>query len=689
MKYSRVAISVVLVPLLLVLSSFRPLHGARAIDFKSISNPIDISANRLEHDKEAGTYTGKGNVEVREGLRVLTADYVFFDDTTKNVLAEGNVVFQDEEDVVECQKLSLNLITKRGTIEKGKIFIRKGNFRITGESIEKKGESTYKIKEGGLTTCEGDKPDWRFTAKDVDVTLEGFAKTKGAMFQINNHSVFYLPYGVFPVKTERQSGFLLPEIQTSTRDGAVFKNSYFWVISKDKDATIYMDYIENRGFKPGMEFRYALTEDTKGTWYGSIINDQDYDGTRWQIKGKHEQKLFTDMSFKMNVNHVSDIYYLQDFNRAFSWAERAENQLKSTAFIEKPFKKSLLTAEMSNFQSLATRNNDDTFQYYPFLSYFTEYIPLLKGKVFTDFQADYNYFYRDAGDKVSRLNLMPSVRVPYSAKGVNMLFSGTAVGTGYAVKGGESEGIDDGTQTRKTFKVAGDANMQFIRNYNTTLFDIGEMQSLIMPRLQYNFIPNSSFTNLPFVDPSDRIYQTNTITYSLNHYLNSVSGDKVRELALFEIQQSYGLSETLGPSDLYRGSGGRFSDIYGRTTFFPKDKLNYTNEVTINTSGSGLTGMKNYLRYAASALTYGQITHSYTQDLENQVYLDVAAQYWRFEGRYQIRYSFQDTAWVDTLYQLSYRPGCWAVTLRLNQTRVPSDTRIGISFDFVGITSSR
>jgi LPS-assembly protein len=50
---------------------------------------------------------------------------VIFDDNAKEVFAEGNVVLQDGEDIIECEKLQLNLITKMGSIEKGRVFIKK------------------------------------------------------------------------------------------------------------------------------------------------------------------------------------------------------------------------------------------------------------------------------------------------------------------------------------------------------------------------------------------------------------------------------------------------------------------------------------------------------------------------------------------------------------------------------------
>ena len=68
-------------------------------------------------------------------------------------------------------------------------------------------------------------------------------------------------------------------------------------------------------------------------------------------------------------------------------------------------------------------------------------------------------------------------------------------------------------------------NAQFLKESSTTLFGLGNLQSIITPRLQYNYDQNTtSFGNVPSIDPSDRLFNTNTVTYSLNHYLNAVNG---------------------------------------------------------------------------------------------------------------------------------------------------------------------
>ncbi|MCX5808696.1 MAG: LPS assembly protein LptD [Proteobacteria bacterium] len=678
MKYFSIAFFLITI----LLSPFTT--HAKTLDYKSsLSNQIDISARFLEHKKEQNIYIAKGDVDVKEGTRILNADSVIFDDNAKEIFAEGNVVLQDGEDIIECEKLQLNLITKMGSIEKGKIFIKKGGFQIAGEHINKVGESQYKIKNGEITTCEGERPAWKFLASDVDVTLAGYAKTKGAKFQILNTTVFYLPWGIFPVKTERESGLLMPGFALSSRDGMKINTSYFWAISKDKDATFYLDYMGDRGIKPGAEFRYALSEDFKGTLYSSIISDRAYGNTRYQVKAKHEQVMMKDLIFKINANYISDIDYLEDFGQTS--AERSENLIKSTAYLEKPLPKSLLTFEASYFKNLVQKNNDYVFQYLPSISFFTEYMPILKERFYTDIFAGLTNFNRAEGANYTRLGFEPRLRMPLSWNGINFLINGTLYETGYAIS--KSDTMSNQTKIRQTAKIEGDANVQFLKNYHTDIFKIGEMQSVIKPQLSYTFIPNTTFSGIPNIDPYDRMYNTNAITYSLYHYLNTMSDQKSRELSLFEIGQTYGLSGNLEPSTLYDGYGSKFSNIRARFTLYPVDNFMYSNESAINTSGNGLAVMRNTLSHKYPGIYWINLSHYYTSDLSNELFSDIGGFYKSFEGKYQIRYSFKDTTLIDTLYQLTYRPKCWAVTFALIQSTRPNDTTFRLSLDLAGITS--
>ncbi|HOJ71465.1 MAG TPA: LPS assembly protein LptD [Syntrophorhabdaceae bacterium] len=673
--------------LILISLMFLPFtaHGKR-FELKSpINRPVDISAYFLEYNGEKNIYTARGSVELIEGSRRLTADSIVYDQQNGDITAQGNVVFQDEEDMLQCERLYLNLFTRKGTVERGKIFIKKGNFNIAGDKIAKTGDSTYNIKAGEITTCDPERPEWKFQAKDVDITIEGYAKTKGTVFYILNTPVFYLPYGIFPVKTERQSGFLMPEFSTSSRDGIIIRNSFFWAIARDKDATLKLDYIEQRGLNFGSEFRYSITEDTKGTWYAAIMKDNDYKNTRYRIKGRHEQDVIGNLKFKMDVDHVSDKDYLKDLSTTTS--EKSEAQLKSNLYFEKPFQNSLFTYEMAYFKNLLIKDNDMTFKYAPHMTYFTESFPVLKNRFFFDLSSSMTNFYRETGDKYSRLSFEPRLQLPYSWNALNLLFSGKAYETGYLINKATTH--TKTTKMRQTFKVQGDANVQLIRDYYTGKDRSTGYQSLIKPEIKYTFIPNSSYRELPYIDPYDRIYKANIITYSLNHYLNHFSYGETREVSLFQLEQTYGLSGSLSPSNLYEGYGNRFSDTKGRFIFYLSEDISFGHESVFNTYGNGFKTVKNSLNYSQPNIYRVNLSHTYTKYLDNQIYLDLGGTYKDIDGRYQIRYSFRDAAWIDTLYQLTYHPSCWAVTLTLVQTQRPRDTSLRFAFDLAGITKMR
>lgn len=647
------------------------------------ADSVDISANSLEYDKANNAYTAKGAVDLKEGTRRLKADEVIYDMNSSDVTALGSVTFQDGEDFIKCERLQLNLETKTGSIEKGTIYIKQNNFTVTGDQIEKVGDQQYKIKKGQFTTCDMPQPDWKFSASDVDITIDGYAKTKGTRFHILDKAVLYLPYGLFPVLTQRQSGFLMPELSLSSRDGIKIKDNFYWAIDKDKDATIGLEYIEKRGFKPELEFRYALKEGLEGNWNFSIIDDKDYNHWRYEIKGKHEQTLLKDLRFKANIDYVSDHSYLMDFRQDIE--DRSENLLKSTAYLEKPFSNSLLTVEGAYFKNLLAKENDSTFKFYPHATFFSKYLPVFRRFLYADISTDFINFYREKGNTYSRLSIEPRLQLPLSWNGVNFLLSGTLIEKLYYVN--ESGSHDTGTKNLETVKLDGATNVQFMRNYNVDLWNIGTIQSVIRPQVNYTFISDNSYRDIPLIDPFDRAGKTNIITYSLGHYLNTFTpqvGGK--ELSLLEVFQTYGLSGRLPLSDAYKGSGDRFSDITGRLTIFMRKNISIVNEAAFNVHGEGITTTRNILQYVLPEIYYMNISHNYTKSLANEMNLDLGGKYKYLTGRYRIIYSFKNKDWIDTQYQLIYNPKCWAIFLTLKQTKRPNDTSLSLGFDLTGLT---
>ena len=243
--------------------------------------PIEIEAERLIYERDPNRYEAHGQVRIARGDLSLQSDHAQLDMVTKDMMAWGNVTLREGEDVLECERLELNLDTRLGKIYQARFFLKEQNFRVSGEEAEKLGENRYRIRNGSFTTCDAKRPPWKFSAKELDMTVEGFGIVKESVFYVQDVPALYLPAGIFPVKRERQSGFLIPKVGYSNKHGMEAKGSFFWALRKDMDATLSLEYLGDRGFKEGLEYRYALTRETKGQANVYFIDDQVYDDNRY------------------------------------------------------------------------------------------------------------------------------------------------------------------------------------------------------------------------------------------------------------------------------------------------------------------------------------------------------------------------------------------------------------------------
>jgi len=251
MRYHRFIMFSIFI--LLVICSPFALH-AKMPEVKTTKEegPVDIEADQLIYDKDTKLYQAHGNVEVIRGNLSLKADHAQLNMATKELVAWGNVLLREGEDVVECERLEVNLDTRLGKIYQAKLFLKDQNFHITGQEAEKLGENRYLIRDGSLTTCDAKRPPWKFTMKQLNVTLGGYGIAKGPVFYLKDIPVFYLPVGIFSLKKERQTGFLMPWLGYSSKYGPGIKNAFFWAIDKDMDATLYVYWLGDRVFKVGL-----------------------------------------------------------------------------------------------------------------------------------------------------------------------------------------------------------------------------------------------------------------------------------------------------------------------------------------------------------------------------------------------------------------------------------------------------
>src|ERR1043165_5327089 len=186
---------------------------------------MEVTADKLTTESGGAKIGASGNVEITREGTILRADEVQFNRETQDVEAKGNVSVDDPEwKIKSADSMQLNMENETGEFNKADIFIEQGHLSLSGRKFQKFGGQTYHIEDGFFTTClcESGTPTWKFSAEQMDLSLEGLGVIRNGYFYVMNVPVFYLPYGFFPLRSERQTGFLVPKFGQSTKDGFRF-----------------------------------------------------------------------------------------------------------------------------------------------------------------------------------------------------------------------------------------------------------------------------------------------------------------------------------------------------------------------------------------------------------------------------------------------------------------------------------
>ena len=97
----------------------------------------------------------------------------------------------------------------------------------------------------------------RSTGTGSQERQEHYAKLKHTRFKVGKAPIFYLPWLLWPVKTDRASGFLMPDFGNSNSRGYFLGTALFWAMRRNMDTTFYMDYYSIAGPAGGLEYRYV------------------------------------------------------------------------------------------------------------------------------------------------------------------------------------------------------------------------------------------------------------------------------------------------------------------------------------------------------------------------------------------------------------------------------------------------
>ncbi len=656
--------------------------------------PVEIEADELTYDRETQTYEAHGQVEASRGDLSLKADHARLNMATKDLMAWGNVLLREGEDVIECQRLEVNVDSRVGKIYKAKLYLKDQNFHITGGEIEKLGENHYRVRNGSLTTCDAERPPWKFTVKEIEVkemALGGWGIAKSPIFYLEDIPVLYFPWGAFPVRKERQTGFLIPQVGHSSQHGAEVRTGFYWAPTKNMDATVYVNYLGDRGFKEGLEFRYALSQESKGEAHFYFINDetvpdrnipsvngQTIRHNRYAFFVEHEQKLPYDFYIKGDVNHVSDHQYLKDFDEDIpdraaidAWSARL---LRSVVFGGKNWDQFSFLSESMVFDDLTKKSNDQTVQKVPQVSFYAHPQSFFQTPFFWDLTSSYSNFWREKGVESQRGDLFP--RISYPTRFFDVLKFQSDLGLRETLYGSSNDptGRYHGWKSRQILEADVQMSTEFYRVYDgevlpwlSNLLKITKWMHTIEPTVSYTYIPRVNQSQFPVFDNVDQIPFTNQITYGVTQrLLGKGEGAKSgpTEYGKLMIYQSYSLENPSFFNPLFTDAEGKkrsFSNIHGELWWNFKPYLWAHWDAEFNPSRGSFDGFDFSIvakdkRNDAVSVQYRN-TRGAIRELNLLGRVKTIEPLYLFGAYY---YNLLEHTWVQAIFGAEYQAQCWS-----------------------------
>lgn len=381
-----------------------------------------ITCNEIDRNLSTGQSILTGDVQIIYQNQHLSAEKIIINQKEKTAVLIGNVKIKNQLFEMGGQQIEINYLENNSVIIEG--YVKSNNIFFTGEKILQKNSNEFFVENANYTTCSNCPATWSFDGNEINATIGGYAFLKNSFLRISGVPVFWLPYLIVPLKNQRQTGLLTPELGYIRDRRLVYSQSLFLALNRSNDLTLNFKNYEIGGLKKILDYRYAFTNKTFGQVSVSHIHDSLFSESkkyqhststediknrfnRWSLRG-HQETQWTDYDrMTLDINYVSDLEYPKDFSDEFpNYANSGlENRLNYTA------RSDISTTSLSTtyYQHLLSANplgaNESAVHQLPEIKFDTSLNQIKQWPLFYKFGLNYVNFYRQKKyDNISYFN---------------------------------------------------------------------------------------------------------------------------------------------------------------------------------------------------------------------------------------------------------------------------------------------
>jgi LPS-assembly protein len=677
-----------------------PTNAAAVLDQEPTDQPIQIESEGAEVSR-SGDASLLGQVTVRQGNRVLTAETATYAAATHAIKVEGDVEYHDPQ-------LRVRGATGTWSAEQGGSFtetefeLPARPARGSAEELAMSPEGDLALKQVLFTTCPAGNDDWLIRASSIDID-RGKQQGTGRNVRLDFKGVplFYAPYISFPAGSARKSGLLFPTIGTSSSNGFELGIPYYFNLAPNYDATLQSTWFSRRGLEVGGNFRY-LTEQSRGRFDGRFLpNDQQANRDRGYAKLNHITDFTDRFRFSTSLETASDSNYFEDFARG--------PEGTSITYLERRIALEYLgsgwhaNALLQNFQTIdqAIAAVDRPYTRAPQLVLEGGW-PIAPAGLAAGIYSELVRFDRDIGVTGTRFDVEPSLSWPVRGTGYFLEPS-----LGYRYTAYQLDGVTPGdarSPSRAAPIVSVDTGLLFDR-------PTGSHDRLIQtlePRVLYTWIPYRSQDQLPVFDTAlptldmvqlfrsnrfegaDRLGDTNQVAVGVTTRLLEASSG--RQYLSATIGQQYYFSDPLVTLPGQLPQPRNTSDVIGELELSAYRNWNVNLGLQWNPQDSTTALGQAAVQYRPRSDTVVNLGYRYRagqiEQWEGSTAWQVSPK-WTLYARYL--YSARDRQSLDAFAGLEYESCCWRLRVVANRyvsNRTGSqDTSIALQLELKGLSS--
>jgi len=681
----------VLLGLLLAGATVAHAQGRAPVAVRTAGGEVTVLADQLEQMGGDNLLVASGNVEITRGRSRLLADRVELNRETGDAVAQGRVIFYDGEDQFTGERIDYNLKTGTGVIYKSAAKVAPF-YRLSCETMERLGDSVYRVRRGVFTTCEDDSPTWSFRFGSATADLDESIYGTGASFWVKEIPLIpFVPFFAAAIRRERQTGFLFPVFGNSSDKGFFTELPFYWAISDSQDLTVAIDTYSKRGFGLTGEYRYVLSSEQRGRLKGFIIQETErHDSTRALGGFGHVWRMGPGLVFKADINAVSDREVLKEYGDRLQQTQA--QRVESNVFLTKSWESWNFVGNLFYYQDLTTPRAVALNQL-PSLGLLgvRQPVPGMKGLLYEGDVSLVN-FVRDVGSQGTRLDVHPRLSLPISpgdlftvtpfAGGRLTAYDKKVVGTT------TSPGVDgpievtrDEARVRQLVEGGADLETQLARVYPVDgTLNLSAVLHTIEPRMRYIWITGHDKNHLPIWTPSvDNIQQTSRVEYSLTNRLRGKTiapeGTEATRLELLR----------LVVGSFYDLERERVGEVFAQLIVEPSPVVKLRSELVQGVHGEGIDILTADLTLGPRFLN-GSIGTRYS-DTSRINFLTAALRSepvrW-LTPRVEVNYDVEHDTLVELRAGLDIRFQCWAFGLEYVRRQNRED-QIRFSLNLLGM----